>query len=121
MEIKVDAMGQPCPQPVIRAKKTIEAMTEPGSVQVLVDNEVATSNLAKLAVQKNLESTTIKLDENQYSVTIKVTKEAIGMEQECDEVLQKNLVVVLSSDKMGDGDPELGTLLMKGFVYAISQ
>ena len=31
------------------------------------------------------------------------------------------MVVVLSSDKMGEGDEELGKVLIKGFIYAITQ
>ena len=29
--------------------------------------------------------------------------------------------VAITSDKMGDGDPELGAILIKGFVYALTQ
>ena len=31
------------------------------------------------------------------------------------------VVVVISSRKMGEGDDELGSILMKGFVYALTQ
>ena len=34
---------------------------------------------------------------------------------------KKNTVVVVSSKTMGEGDPELGTALMKGFLYALGQ
>lgn len=34
---------------------------------------------------------------------------------------KKNTVVVLSSSTMGNGDDELGAILMKGFIYALSQ
>lgn len=34
---------------------------------------------------------------------------------------RKGMVVVLSSNQMGQGDEALGTLLMKGFVYALTQ
>ncbi len=32
-----------------------------------------------------------------------------------------NTVVVISSATMGEGDPELGRILMKGFLYALTQ
>lgn len=32
-----------------------------------------------------------------------------------------NIVVVISSDKMGEGNDELGAVLIKGFIYALSQ
>ena len=34
---------------------------------------------------------------------------------------KKGMTVVLSSNLMGHGDPELGKALMKGFVYALTQ
>ena len=34
---------------------------------------------------------------------------------------RKGLVAVLSSETMGEGSEELGRLLMKGFIYALSQ
>lgn len=37
------------------------------------------------------------------------------------DVREKGLTVVLASDQMGQGDEILGRLLMKGFVYALTQ
>ena len=34
---------------------------------------------------------------------------------------QGDYTVAITSDKMGDGDPELGAILIKGFVYALTQ
>ncbi len=34
---------------------------------------------------------------------------------------QGDYTVCFTSDKMGDGDPELGEILIKGFVYALTQ
>ena len=34
---------------------------------------------------------------------------------------EKNTVVVISSDRMGTGNDELGAVLMKGFIYALGQ
>ena len=33
----------------------------------------------------------------------------------------KNITVVISSDKMGEGSDELGKALLKGFIFALSQ
>ncbi len=45
-------------------------------------------------------------------------KESIKCALDCRE---KGLVLVLASDEMGQGDAVLGRLLMKGFVYAVTQ
>ena len=39
--VKVNAVGDTCPIPVVKAKKALSAMTEPGTLEVSVDNEVA--------------------------------------------------------------------------------
>ncbi len=45
-------------------------------------------------------------------------KESIKCALDCRE---KGLVLVLASDEMGQGDAVLGRLLMKGFVYSVTQ
>lgn len=49
----VDALGKPCPIPVIETKKALaELGLAGGTIEVLVDNEVAVENLKKLAAKK---------------------------------------------------------------------
>ena len=46
-KIKVDAMGDQCPIPVIKTKKALKEITETTLVEVHVDNEIAVQNLSK--------------------------------------------------------------------------
>ena len=94
-----------------------------GTVETLVDNETAVQNLGKLAASKGCTSKTEKLGENEYRVTITVGENAKVEEQsgECYTCGKPKTVVVLSSDKMGSGNDELGGALMKAFVFALSQ
>lgn len=50
--------------------------------------------------------------------TAQVEKESIECALDCRE---KGMILVLASDEMGQGDAVLGRLLMKGFVYAVTQ
>ena len=50
--ITVNAIGDTCPIPVVKTKKAIEALTQPDTVETLVDNEIAVENLKKMAAQK---------------------------------------------------------------------
>ena len=52
MMLKVDARGDACPLPVVKAKKAIAELKGAGEVEVLVDNEIAVQNLTKMAQQK---------------------------------------------------------------------
>ena len=45
--IKIDARGDACPLPVVKAKKAIAELHGSGEVEVLVDNEIAVQNLTK--------------------------------------------------------------------------
>ena len=66
--IKIDARGDACPLPVVKAKKAIAELHGPGEVEVLVDNEIAVQNLTKMAQQKGYLSSSEKLAEQEYRV-----------------------------------------------------
>lgn len=122
--IKVNAIGDNCPIPVVKAKKTIDGLTESAIVEVSVDNEIAVQNVTKMVNQKNLESTFEKVDEKHYVIKIEcgeVAEKELTEEVVCTVEKEEKMVVVLSSDKMGEGDEELGKVLIKGFIYAITQ
>lgn len=127
MIVKVNAVGKQCPLPVIEAKKAIEEMKGTGIVEVSVDNEIAVQNLKKLAAHKKLESSDEKLSNDLYIVKITVSgegEEDKSVEDEIETVQEtgkKNTVVVLGSNIMGNGSDELGEILMKGFVFALTK
>ena len=129
-EIKVDAMGDQCPIPVIKTKKALGEIKETTLVEVHVDNEIAVQNLSKMAKQKNLEYTCEKIEDQHYIIKIKAelqnseteqTKVEEGTKEVCYPDKKTNTVVVLSSNKMGEGSEELGQILMKGFIYALTE
>lgn len=66
--VKVDARGDACPLPVVKAKKAIAELNGAGEVEILVDNEIAVQNLTKMAQQKGLVYSAEKLAEREYSV-----------------------------------------------------
>ena len=53
--IKVNALGDACPIPVVKTKNAIRELGSSGVVEVSVDNEIAVQNLNKMAKQKNYE------------------------------------------------------------------
>ena len=48
---RVDARGEICPIPLIKAKEAIKNLNGAGDVEVLVDTEIAVQNLEKMAGQ----------------------------------------------------------------------
>ena len=122
MSVKVDAMGKQCPIPVVLAKKALEGMTVPGTLEVLVDNEVAVQNLSKLAASCQLPVRAEKTGEKRFSVTMEVSAPVQPAEETaCAPDARGDLVVAVGSNCMGNGEETLGKALMKGFLYAVSQ
>jgi len=123
--VTVNAMGDKCPVPVIKTKKALDALTVPETVEVLVDNETAMANVTKMAQSTGAAVTQEKLGENEYKVTI----QALAGEGTQTAPAGGGLgfgspggaVVVISSDKMGSGNDELGKVLIKGCIFAITQ
>jgi selenium metabolism protein YedF len=127
--IELNEMGKACPLPVIETKKAIEGLTGAEVVSVLVDNEIAVQNLQKLCTQKGLTPTVARLGEHQYQVTIPVpagqgqqnAEAAVDCADCQSDAPRSGTVVVISSRTMGQGSEELGALLMKGFLFALTK
>jgi selenium metabolism protein YedF len=127
---QVNAMGDQCPIPVIKTRKAIMALQGPDTVEVLVDNETAVQNLLKLAGNFGAKAAAEKKSDSEFSVSIDVDEAALskakGSAQGAEEVsctpdARGDLVVVVGSDRMGSGNDELGKVLIKGFIFAVSQ
>ena len=121
--ITVNAMGDNCPIPVIKTKKAIAALTGPETIEVLVDNEIAVQNVTKMASGSGGKVTSEKLGDAKFKVTIEMegAPAADGAEAVCAPDARDNTVVVVSSDRMGSGNDELGKVLIKGFIFAVTQ
>mgnify|MGYP004516772759 FL=1 len=121
--ITVNAMGDNCPIPVIKTKKAMAALTGPETIEVLVDNEIAVQNVTKMASSSGGKVTSEKLGDAEYKVTIEMEGAPTAEEAEvtCAPDARDNTVVVISSDCMGSGNDELGKVLIKGFIFAVTQ
>lgn len=123
--ITVNAMGDTCPIPVVKTKQAIKELNGAGTVEIFVDNEIAVQNLTKMANQKQYGVKSEKLEEGRYRVAMTVG----GAEEEraeetparCVPDGRRDTLAVISSRFMGTGDEELGRILMKGFIYALTQ
>jgi len=126
--ITVNAIGDTCPIPVVKTLNAIKELKNADVVETLVDQEIAVQNLTRMAVQKGYGVKSEKLGDKEFKVTITVGEAALHQSIDTETVVcqrpgsgRKNTVVVISSEAMGHGGNELGTALMKGFLYALSQ
>jgi selenium metabolism protein YedF len=127
MKKELDARGKACPIPVVETKKMLTKMNSGDTLEVTVDNYVAVQNLSKMASQKNVPVSSIKVDDSEFIVTLTAAESEpiisdVTEAVECiPDSIKGNTIVVLSSDKMGEGDEKLGRTLMKGFIYALTE
>lgn len=122
--ITVNAMGDQCPIPVIKTRKAMQALTGPDTLEILVDNEIAVQNVTKTATAQGGQVSAEQLGQNEYKITVRMPgapKDAASVPECCTPDLRGSTIVVVSSDRMGSGNDELGKVLMKGFLFAVTQ
>lgn len=112
--IKVNAIGEVCPKPVIMTKKALKEI-ESGVVEVSVDNQTSKENVEKMAKEMGH---TFETKEEGSVFVITITKAGEKQENSSEE---ENIVISIGSDKMGEGEDELGKILIKGFIYALTE
>ena len=118
---EIDARGLACPKPVVLTKK---AMADNDEILTVVDNRTASENVAKLARKMKAEVTIVEEAEDYFKIMIKKTAAdkvedkagaAVGSESES----QQGKVYLVASDTLGEGDEELGKILIKGFLSTL--
>lgn len=125
--IQVNAIGDACPLPVIKTKKAFDTMS-PGLLEVLVDNDIAVQNIQRFAASSGSQCSVLQ-NGTEFVISIeKGVSSPVVQPQQCDLVQPQpisagteKILVLLSSDTMGQGDDALGRILMKGFVFALTQ
>ena len=144
----LDCKGFACPKPVILTKKEFENI-ELSELEVIVDNEAASINVSKFAASIGVNSKLVKKDglihvfltrDQSLSVTgngdastsagtgtgtgvgtTEPTTTSTGSCEIMDFRSKEELVLLVSSDKLGVGDDKLGAALMKSYLYALTE
>jgi len=121
----VDARGLGCPQPVILAKRALE---REASVLVIVDNAIARENVRRLGVSSGCDVQTADPGDGTFRIRLTKRPGADLSRAEADltscgseAAASGPFVVVLSSDRMGRGDDELGGLLVRAFLHVLGE
>ncbi|MTI65016.1 MAG: sulfurtransferase-like selenium metabolism protein YedF [Firmicutes bacterium] len=123
MKKEVDARNVACPKPVIMTKKALDSMAE-GTVTTIVDNEVAKENVSKLAKGSNFRCKVEKTKDGNFLINITKGINTEGEEETtniCTPDTFSDMTIAITSDKMGKGKDELGNILMKGFIYTLTE
>ena len=123
----IDALGKPCPMPVVEAKRALSELKD-GGIVILVDNMTAVENLEKMSKGKGLKFECTQEESNVYEVSIELVdgQNPFDDVESSDECLvcspeASGSVVAIGRDTMGSGDEELGKILIKGFIYSLTE
>jgi len=121
----VDTKGQLCPAPLIAAKRALKESAEGESFTLITDNKTAFENLTRF-LKDNKAEVVCNESNGVWNFTIRKTTGEIAKtepEDYCQVPVSHfekgDYVVVLSSDKMGEGDEKLGHLLMSTYIKAL--
>lgn len=121
----VDARGKICPQPVIMTKK--EADAGESEITVIVDNETSRENVLKFGSKLQYKTS---VEEKKDGTYIYLAKEALNacdlatnkaVEDSLNKINKEKKGYVIGSDKLGKGSDDLGKILMKSFIYTLSE
>lgn len=116
----IDAKGLACPQPVVLAKKAIDAGET--VFAVVVDNQTAVENLTRLGENNGF----------QIAVTPQGALFSVGFSRDGAAAVAAPVqtapaaeggkwAIMTYADTLGQGDPELGASLIKMFFYTLAQ
>ncbi len=121
----IDARKLNCPQPLILTKNALEAGEN--EITVLLDNDTAKQNVLKYCNKMGHKS---EVSEQNGDISIKITKtsseacEIYEVSEETETVSKTGKEVkgyLIGTNVLGSGSEDLGKLLMKGFIYTMTQ
>jgi selenium metabolism protein YedF len=121
----VDTRGQQCPAPLIATKRALKVTRTGDSFNVLTDSKTSLDNISRF-LKDNKTEFSVKEENNTWTIT--VTKKEpdvspVKAEDYCTGDIphfsQGDFIIAFTSDKMGEGDEELGRLLISNFIKAI--
>ena len=112
---QIDCRNWQCPQPVIEVRRAM--LAEPQrTLEVLLVDDVAYKNISRLAKNSGY-SIGEKSGEDFTRLTLTPTQ--LVAQATDTQPISGSTVLVCASDKMGEGDEELGRLLLKNFLITL--
>ena len=110
-----------CPAPVLQTKEILEK-ENPDVIEVLVDNEAAKQNVSRFLGSRKFR---VSYQEDPDGVHV-IGKKDVGASGEmrpefsCEPAAKKTVVMV-TADRIGHGDSELGAKLMESFLKTLKE
>lgn len=113
----LDCRGQQCPQPVVQARQLmLEKADQPFCV--LVDNTTSKENITRLA---NKLGYSVSATEDQGTFRLEMIPGATVAKEPDTVSTTGPTIIYIGSDEMGNGEQKLGQILMKNFIFTLTE
>ena len=121
----IDTSGLLCPAPLIATKRALKETEAGDSFQVITDSKTSFENISRFLKDNKTEFSSEDLEGKWTLIITKKTSAIIQTnpedycKKEIPHLTKGDFITVFKSDCMGDGDEELGHLLMVNFMKAL--
>lgn len=110
----IDCRNMACPIPVVTVKRALEEAAGE-RVKVLLDDGPPRENVARFAVNRGFQVEESAAEDGYVLIISGRPTEALSAQTE----KKGERVILIGSDRLGDGPEELGRLLMKNFIITL--
>ena len=119
--VEINCRGLACPSPVINTKKALDNIAS-GTVTTIVDNLISRDNVAMFAKNSGY-SVNVEQQGTEYHLTITKGEadQTTSSEAPMPPAGQNKQVYFISSNSMGRGSDELGIILMRSFIFTLTE
>jgi len=111
----VDARGLNCPEPVILTKRAMDE-GQVDRLVTIVDQTAALENVTKLAKSQGFE-VEVENKDGDYYITMIRSGQITAEEAD----IQEDVAILITSRYLGQGNDELGGILMRSFLYTLGE
>jgi selenium metabolism protein YedF len=114
----LDTKGLFCPKPLIMLKEALLELDPGDELKVETDNDTSLKNLLHYLKDQGMEAE-VKSAGKVHTLLLTTPEKDLSHTDPaayCNSDLPRDYVVCIKGELMGDGDPELGKLLMETFV-----
>lgn len=109
----IDCRNQACPAPVINVKRALEEQNE---IRVIVDDGAPRENVTRFSRNRGY-NVTEQRDDTSWVLTISNSADTSAPQTR--PASGGDRILLITSDRLGDGPEELGRLLMKNFIHTL--
>lgn len=118
----LNLLGQACPLPVVASKKKLAEVPEGTELEIAVDGDAQVQNLSRMANNYGYPvSSETSGDHRIVHITKTASSEKAEDESSSLKGREARRVIVVGADHMGEGNDELGKVLMKSFIFSATQ